>query len=270
MTNNFLRVLGAMMLVVLIQGCSKSPSSSGSSGTLQISLIDSPGTFGAVNIVIDSVQAHLSSSDSTGGWVTLRSTAGSYDLLQLVNGNSAMIANASLPAGQYSQIRLYIGSGSSVVVGGASFPLTIPSGMQSGLKLNVDATIQSGSTYSMTLDFNVNSSIIISGNPFNAQYILKPVIRVIVGQPSGEIAGKVLPTIALPTITASSSSDTVTTVADTSGNFKVTHLSSGSYDLQIVPSDTTLNDTTISNVSVTDGQVTNLDTISLSLKDRVR
>ncbi len=254
-------------LAVLVAGCSKSsPTSSNGSGTFQVNMIDSPGAFDAVNIVVDSVQAHIASSDTTSGWVTLNSTGGTYDLLQLVNGVSAVIGKAAVPAGTYSQVRLFIGSGSDVVIGGVSYPLTIPSGVQSGLKLNVDATIQSNITYILTLDFNVNQSIVVTGNPLSGQFILKPVIRVVTTASNGAIAGIVLPDSSRPSITAFSSSDTVSTVADTSGKFTVGYLPSGSYSLSIVPADTTLNDTMITNVSVTNGQTTNVGTVTLTNK----
>ncbi len=254
-------------LALLVAGCTNSsPSSANGTGTLQINMVDSPGDFGAVNIVIDSVEAHIATSDSTSGWVTLNSTQGTYNLLQLVNGVNAVIGKAAVPAGQYSQIRLYIGSGSNVVLAGTSYPLTIPSGMQSGLKLNVDAVIQSNMTYVLTLDFNANQSIVTAGGILNSKFILNPVIRVITTPSNGEIEGSILPSIARPSVTAFNSSDTVSTVADTSGHFVVGYLSSGNYSLMISPSDTTYIDTTITNVSVTAGKATNVGTITLSSK----
>lgn len=267
MMKKILLIGGMTLLAVLVTGCSKSsPTSSGGSGTFQINMIDSPGAFDAVNIVVDSVQAHIASSDTTSGWVTLNSTPKTYDLLQLTNGVNAVIGQATVPAGQYSQVRLFIGSGSNIVVAGTSYPLTIPSGIETGLKLNVDATIQSDITYVLTLDFNVNQSITVTGNPLGGQFILKPVIRVITTPSNGAVTGIITPSSARPSITAFNSSDTVSTVADTSGNFAIGYLSSGTYSLQIVPSDTTLNDTTITNVSVTDGQTTKVGTITLSNK----
>ncbi|MGC8654741.1 MAG: DUF4382 domain-containing protein [Candidatus Kryptoniota bacterium] len=263
---NIINTALLFLFVFVMGGCTKSPTSSNGSGTFQVNMIDSPGSFDAVNIVVDSVTAHIATSDSTSGWVTLNSTSKTYDLLKLVNGVNAVIASAAVPAGHYSQIRLYIGSGSNVVIAGSSFPLTIPSGIQSGLKLNVDATVQSGMTYVLTLDFNVNQSIVVTGNFLNHQFILKPVIRVITTPSTGAIAGIVLPASARPTITAYNSSDTVSTAADTSGNFKVSYLSAGTYSLQITPSDTTVKDTTLNNINVTDGQLTNVGTITLSRK----
>lgn len=260
-------IIALAFLALLVAGCSNSsPSSSSGSGTLQINMVDSPADFDAVNIVVDSVQAHIATSDSTSGWVTLNSTAQTYDLLQLVNGVNAVIGKAAVPAGQYSQIRLYIGSGSNVVLAGTSYPLTIPSGTESGLKLNVDVTIKSNTTYVMTLDFNANQSIISQGGILSSKFILKPVIRVITTSSNGEIEGIVLPSIARPSVTAFNSSDTVSTVADTSGHFVVGYLSSGNYSLMVSPSDTAYGDTTITNVSVTAGNATNVGTITLSGK----
>lgn len=266
MLKKILLITSLALFAVLISACSKSSPTSSSSGTLQINLIDSPGTFDAVNIVVDSVQAHIATSDSTSGWVTVNNTPGTYNLLQLTNGVNAVIGKAAVPAGRYSQVRLFIGSGSNVVVAGASRALTIPSSVQSGLKLNVDATIQSDMTYVLTLDFNVNQSIAVTGNSASGGFLLNPVIRVITTPSSGAITGTVLPGIARPSITAFGSSDTVSTVADTSGNFTIGYLASGTYSLQIVPSDTAYNDTTISNVSVMNGETAKLATITLSNK----
>ncbi len=249
-----------------VAGCSSSPTSSSGNGTFQINLVDSPGPFSAVNIVVDSVQAHVVTIDSTSEWVTLNSTQKTYNLLGLVNGVNAVMAKAVVPAGGYSQIRLFLGSGSNVVVGSTSYPLTIPSGMRSGLKLNVDATIQSQITYVLTLDFNVNRSIISLGHLAAGNYILDPVIRVITTASNGAISGTVLPAIAKPSITAFGPADTVTTVADSSGNFVVGYLSSGTYTLQVVPSDTTFNDTTLVNKTVYAGSTTKTGTITLSSK----
>ncbi len=266
MLKKFMLFLVLALVGLLAAGCSKSsPTSANGSGTLQVNMIDSPAAFDAVNIEIDSVQAHIATSDTTSGWVTLNSTPKTYDLLQLTNGVNAVIGSATVPAGRYSQVRLFIGSGSNVVIGGVSSPLTVPSGVQSGLKLNVDATIQSDITYVLTLDFNADQSIVTTGG-LSGQFMLKPVIRVITTASNGAITGTVLPDSARPTITAFNSSDTVSTAADTSGNFTVGYLPSGTYSLSIVPANTALNDSTITNVSVTNGQTTNVGTVTLSNK----
>ncbi|MDE3056391.1 MAG: DUF4382 domain-containing protein [Bacteroidota bacterium] len=255
-------------LTLAFIGCSKTNTTAPQSGTgtLQVSMIDSPASYDQVNIVIDSVQAHISTSDSTSGWTTINKTPATYDLLKLVNGANAVIGNATLPVGKYSQIRLYIGSGSNVVVNGVTKSLTTPSGSQSGVKLNVDATIQPDVTYILTIDFDANRSIVTTGNPSNPTYILKPVIRAVATATTGTIIGVVLPAFTRASVRANGQVDTVTTSTDTTGRFKLAYLNPETYNVSIASNDTSYDDTTISNVSVTAGVTTNLDTIMLAHK----
>jgi hypothetical protein len=60
-------------------------------------MIDSPADYSEVNIVIDSVQAHISTSDSTSGWFTLNNKPTTYNLLELVNGVNAVIGDLLPP-----------------------------------------------------------------------------------------------------------------------------------------------------------------------------
>ena len=106
---------------VFFFGCSKSDnpaSPNGSTGIFKIMMIDSPADFSQVNIVVDSVQVHMSSSDSVSGWYTLNNVQATYNLLTFVNGANAVIGQDTLPAGNYSQIRLYIGTRSNIVLNG--------------------------------------------------------------------------------------------------------------------------------------------------------
>ena len=107
------------------------------------------------------------------GWRTLVDTPGTYDLLELQGGVTAALGDAEIPAGTYSQLRLVL-SDASVVVDGETFELTVPSGEQSGLKLNFDFVVESGKTYQMLLDFDAQSSIKKAG----PKYLLTPVITV--------------------------------------------------------------------------------------------
>lgn len=258
----------SIILALALFGCSKtSPTAPQSgTGTLQVSMIDSPASYDHVNIVVDSVQVHIATSDSTSGWTTINKVPATYDLLKLVNGANAVIGSATLPVGQYSQIRLYIGSGSTVVVNGVAKPLTTPSGSQSGVKLNVNATIQPNVTYVLTIDFDAYRSIVTTGNPSNPTYILKPVIRAVATATTGTIIGVVLPASAHASVWAYGQIDTVTTSTDTTGSFMLAYLNPETYTISIASNDTSYNDTTISNVSVTAGVTTNLDTIMLSQK----
>ena len=256
---------------VLFFGCSKSEnpaSPSGGTGVLKISMIDGPAAFTQVDIVIDSVQAHISTADDNSGWYTLNNVPTNYNLLTLVNGVSTVIAEDTLPAGKYSQIRLYVGDGSTVTVDGQEQPLTTPSGSQSGVKLNVDATILDGITYELTIDFDAGQSIVTTGAP-TPKYILKPVIRVVTTATTGIISGIVLPDTVSANVWAVLGSDSTSTSTDATGAFKLFNLSPDTYKVHIIPiapNDTAYSEMTISGVVVTVGSTKDLGTINLEHK----
>ena len=257
-------------LMLAATGCEKpidavAPQSQ--TGIMRVNMVDSPAGYDAVNIVIDSLQAHIATMDSTSGWVSLNVTPGTYNLLTYVNGNFALVANSSLPAGRYSQIRLFIGSGSNVVVDGETKPLMIPSGVQSGVKLNIDAEIVADAATTITFDFDANLSVVKSGNPLNPTYVLRPVIRTTTTSSTGFIAGAILPTSARPTIWATSETqDTLTTTTDATGGFRFLYVSPGSYSLMIVSKDTLYLDKTMVGVNVSAYATANLGVITLDRK----
>jgi hypothetical protein len=266
MKYNFLFLISILSLS-LILGCSKSNTIEPSTtGTLELRMIDSPAGYDEVNIVVDSIRVHVDNGDTTSGWVTLNHMTATYNLLKLTNGLDTLIARADVPTGLYSQIRLFIGSGSNVVVDGITHPLTTPSGSQSGVKLNVHSLIQPDVKYILTIDFDANRSIVKTGNPHNPDYILKPVIRTVATGVTGIISGIVLPESTKSAIWGYTSTDTVSTFADTTGHFKLVYLSPAIYSVHIVPSDTMYRDTTLSNVVVNAAQTTSLGTINLAHK----
>ncbi|RJP82262.1 MAG: DUF4382 domain-containing protein [Candidatus Zixiibacteriota bacterium] len=255
--------LAALSMFALI-GCTDSDStSSGPAGTgeIRMYLVDSPSEYDAVNIVVTRVEVHIAEADSNSGWWVVNDSTATYDLLILANGANAVLGDTLLPAGHYTQIRLYIGDGSNVVVDGITYPLTIPSGQQSGLKLNHQFDIESNTLYELTLDFDAESSIQQTGN---GGYMLSPVIRVIANIISGTISGMIDPASARPWVWTVAGLDTCSTYADAwSGYFKLMALPEGIYAVHVEPTDTTRQDTTISGVQVMAEQNTELGTIEL-------
>ena len=233
-------------------------------GRLKMYLVDSPAALDSVIICVTRVEVHRSGSDSTSGWILINDSTRYFDLLLLANGASEILGDTSLPAGKYTQIRLFIGTGSYVIDSGVKHDLEVPSGSQTGLKLIHQFTIESGKVYELMLDFNADKSIIITGN---GQYKLKPTIRVIPMVLSGSIAGQVLPLEALPTIWTVHGTDTITTFTDILGFFKLMGLYEGTYDVNIFPVDTAMyRDTVITGVQVFANQETDIGLVNLQLK----
>ncbi len=263
----------ALALLLLLGGCEKTDlgtatgvgTGAGSGmGTFVVRLMDAPGGYDAVNIAVDSITVHIESGDTLSGWHTISRMPAVYNLLALANGRDTIVAGGLVPPGYYSQMRLYIGSGSEVVVNGVASPLMIPSGSQSGLKLNIQANVVAGVAYEVVLDFNAGQSIHQTGN---GRYMLRPVIRVITSALStGSLTGIVRPDTADAAVWAIAGTDTSMTFADTTGYFRFRYLNAGVYLVKVVPADTAYLEKDFPNVAVVVGQTTDLGTITLQKK----
>lgn len=256
-------VVSIIFIIFLLNGCSNNnPSSPNSdSGSIRMYLVDAPANFDAVNIVVSKVEVNKSSdTSSTSGWTVINSQEKTYNLLDLQNGANAVLGDTTLSAGHYSQIRLIIGSGSNIVMNGIKHDLVIPSGSQTGIKLIHSFDISANTLYQLTLDFNVDKSIVVTGS---GKIMLKPTIRVVPTVTSGTISGTVLPLQANATAWTMVNSDTVKVFPDSTGYFKFMAIPEDSYNVHFTANNTTYNDTTISNVKVTAGTNTNLGTINL-------
>ncbi|MGK7369775.1 MAG: DUF4382 domain-containing protein, partial [Candidatus Halalkalibacterium sp. M3_1C_030] len=221
-------------LALFIAGCSTSPESG--MGTLQVRMVDAPiDNAKEVNVVVNSVQVNNSETDT--GWVTINEPEQSYNLLDLTNGAYAVLGEAELEAGTYEQIRLILDTEGNTIVfeNGDTESLFIPSGAQTGVKLNVNAEIEPGFTYTLILDFNASKSVVKAGN--SGKYLLKPVIRATNMATTGKIAGTVLPVEARAQVHAIAGEDTLTTTfADTTdGNFELIGLEEGAYTVAFEP-----------------------------------
>ncbi|MGH7731312.1 MAG: DUF4382 domain-containing protein [Candidatus Eiseniibacteriota bacterium] len=195
MTSRSFLVRLAPLLLLALQGCSGPPTMD--FGTVRMRLIDAPAAIDAVNIVVTEVSVHptgaFASTNDEGGslgavganetaWEVVNDAPATYDLLTLRGGAFATLAEAIVPAGAYTQIRLKIGEGSNVVVDGTSYPLVVPSGAKSGLKLIHNFTVASGGVADLTVDFDAEKSVF---ETVDGRWHLKPTITVTSTSASG-------------------------------------------------------------------------------------
>jgi len=161
----------AMVSAALIVGCQKEDSR----GTtdLRIRMTDAPFDASEVNVDIRQVRVNFG-DDSTGGWIDLDTHAGIYNLLDLTNGIDTLIAHDTVQAGTLRQIRFVLGDENDITINGVNYPLTIPSGSESGLKINLNKRLNAGLD-SLLIDFDAALSIIQTGN---GEYKLKPVLKI--------------------------------------------------------------------------------------------
>lgn len=167
------KIAVALFCIGILTACGKN----GGESTMSAKMTDAPGDFEKVNVEVIGFQLHYQDEENEAkSWVSLNTNAGIYDLLELQNNVTALIAsNTKIPAGKVNQIRLVLGANNSVQVDGVVFDLKTPSAMQSGLKIKVDAIFKANKDYEILIDFDAAKSIVIEGND---NYSLKPVIQV--------------------------------------------------------------------------------------------
>jgi hypothetical protein len=253
-----------VLVTVMISACNKNSSSDQGTSKFSVYLTDDPSTYKAVNIDIKEIRVKYSDDTSSAtGWTTLQMTkTGVYNLLKFSNGMDTLLTGSELPSGTIKQIRLVLGTNNTLVAGNTTYTLETPSSQQSGLKLNINAELLPGIEYKLWLDFDAGKSIVQTGN---GKYILKPVIRAYAQATSGAIKGVIMPLKNSGWLYAiRNTTDTIASaLADTTtGNFMFGGLAAGTYKVSIKGANN-YKDTTLSNVAVTVGTVTNVGTIQL-------
>lgn len=165
----------AITLVIIIAACSKNNDNKGTA-TFNVRLTDGPTNLAEVNVDIKEVRVKFSDdSSNTNGWITLNTNAGVYDLLKLRNGVDTLIASAPLPKDVVKEIRLVLGTNNSIKdTFGVVYPLTIPSGSESGLKIKVSKKLNAD-LETLIIDFDAALSIFQTGA---GDFKLKPVLKI--------------------------------------------------------------------------------------------
>lgn len=163
-------VATAILATVIFIACQKENNSQNT--TLKVRLTDNP--INAEEVNVDILQVRVNFRDDSTGWVDLNTNAGIYNLLGLQNGVDTLLATGTVPSGLVKEIRLVLGTDNSIKVSGVVFPLTVPSGSASGLKIKVNKQL-SGSIDSLLIDFDAALSVHQTGG---GDYMLKPVLKI--------------------------------------------------------------------------------------------
>jgi Domain of unknown function (DUF4382) len=166
-TNLFAGIL-LLAFCISIVSCKKDSSTS----QLNVRMTDAPAVYDEVNVDVREVKVNM--RDDSTGWVSLPTNARIYNLLSLQNGIDTLVASGTLPTGSVKEIRFILGSENSIVVADTTYPLTIPSGEESGLKIKVDKKIDA-SVETLLIDFDAALSVSLESS---GEYKLKPVLRV--------------------------------------------------------------------------------------------
>ncbi|MEP6616271.1 MAG: DUF4382 domain-containing protein [Ginsengibacter sp.] len=164
------QLLTGILLPVLCF-CMFSCKKDNSTSQLNVKMTDAPADYGSVNVDVREVWVNMKNDSS--GWVELNTNAKIYDLLSLQNGVDTLVANGTVETGTVKEIRFVLGSNNSITVAGITYPLVIPSGEESGLKIKIDKKINA-TVESLVIDFDAALSVRFE----TGTYKLRPVLRV--------------------------------------------------------------------------------------------
>jgi hypothetical protein len=229
------RLLAGMIALGLFAGCSDNGAgSNGSTGRVSVEAFDAPPIMDYnVESVLLTVETITALNTETDEWDTLGTPHETLDFLELVNGATSIVADTSLPVGQYSQIRMVVSEENTIIVDGVEKSLRVPSGTESGVKVHVDFDIDENGETKLFIDFDVAKSITVTGGP-SPQFSLRPSYKAFTQASSGVISGTVANDagagIEHAMVSASADGDTTNTFTDEVGGYSLT-LPVGTYDL---------------------------------------
>jgi hypothetical protein len=187
-----------LLYVFLFTSCEKEESGK---GTVKLSITDAPiDADGIEGVFITVTGVHYNKSgDNWEEFVFDEPQV--YNLLDLQRGDSEMMGSFELEAGTYTQIRFMLDAPVSdagplsnpgcylKMEDGTIINLFVPSGAQTGYKAIGNFDVPVNGSVEITADFDVRKSVVKAGA--SGKYLLKPAIRLIVTNQSGQIAGQV-------------------------------------------------------------------------------
>lgn len=142
--------------------------------TLNVRLTDAPTAYEQVNVDVREVRVKFSDDSTANGWVTLTTYPGIYNLLALQNGVDTLLGTGVFPTQVVKEIRFVLGPNNTIKDGGVVYPLTIPSGSESGLKLKINKSLNA-TLETIIIDFDAALSVTKEGT---GDYKLRPVLRI--------------------------------------------------------------------------------------------
>ncbi len=163
---------GIIVLIIMlasITGCIQKSEKVGY-GTLVIKITDAPGLVVTdVMVNITQISVH-SGNESDGKWFDVVNESKVVNL-SVIRNVQEILGTTELPAGHYTQIRLYVES-ALATINGSIYHLTIPS---KTIKLVKEFEIKPNETTTLLLDFNLEKSIHMA----DGKFIMKPEIKII-------------------------------------------------------------------------------------------
>jgi len=201
----------SLSLAGLLAACGGSSDDGNATGELTLQVTDAA-VDGALQVVVQfrgielhgpgGTQTYYYCEDASTGETVLSAAACAHpaprqlDLLALTDGLTEFLLDGLVTeAGRYAWVRLLVDAepdvrDSYIVMPDGEHELLVPSGAETGLKLNRGFTVPAGGTADFTIDFDLRKSV---HDPLSGgiDYLLRPTLRIVDSAEAGAIAGEV-------------------------------------------------------------------------------
>ncbi|MBK6452315.1 MAG: DUF4382 domain-containing protein [Proteobacteria bacterium] len=191
-------VLASLAVVMLASACGGDGGSSATS-SVQVSLTDTP--IEDADSVVVSVSGVAFKPEGSAPEVVENFAPRSIDLLQYQNGRTAiLLQDTPMQAGRYQWLRLIIDTqpvvrDSYIVINGNECELNVPSGAETGLKMNRPIDVPADGSLALTIDFDLRKSVHAppgqASGACTTGYVLRPTLRLVNDANVGAIDGTV-------------------------------------------------------------------------------
>jgi uncharacterized protein DUF4382 len=119
--------------------------------------------FASLNITFNQVSLHRAGGGNDSGWTTLKLDNRTIDLTNLTDNITSQVGFDRVSAGNYTQLRIIVGSAVGTLKTGQSVNVTVPSGE---LKTNTPFDLKGGGSATIVLRLTVHEA--------GGQYMLQP------------------------------------------------------------------------------------------------
>jgi len=232
-------------------------------GSISIKLTDAPlpyGQFMEASITVDKVEIGLATDPSS--FVVIMNETKTFNMINMINGITEVLAAANIPEGKYDTLRLYISSTKMQMNSGETFTYDMSENnmsggmMGNGMNFNNDTgsidipldhfiDVQMGSQDDFLMDIDIDHSFVLEGVNFSdtgsgmmmsmTGFTFNPTMRFVNLKDTGSISGFVhMDTTGLEDVTISlMQNGTVytTTHTDSSGHYKMIGIPEGTYTI---------------------------------------
>ena len=184
----------------VLAACGDSTPTTAKAGTeTSVLLTDAPFPYDSVtrvDVYIERIEASTS-GDTTGtssGWVTIAEPKRTFNLLDLQNGETAILGSTKLAVGQYRALRMTLDTRKSQVTA-INGPIGVDWGFSAGtpvLYAYVEQPMEVGDgSGSIVIDFDVGRSFLCPGTFCTGTLLFSPVFRAVNSTVTGSVTGVV-------------------------------------------------------------------------------